>query len=68
MPGLSGYAVVEELNRFEKKPKIGVMTGWSKESDVGNENNLNVDFLIRKPFKFPVMSEYINKAFSADGE
>ena len=66
MPGMSGYAVVEELNMFEKKPKIGVMTGWSKEADDENESNLNVDFIIKKPFKFPVLSEYINKAFSAD--
>ena len=66
MPGMSGYAVVEELNMFEKKPKIGVMTGWSKEIDDENESNLNVDFIIKKPFKFPVLSEYIYKAFSAD--
>jgi CheY-like chemotaxis protein len=63
MPGLSGYVVVDVLNRLEKKPKIGVMTGWSKDDDGEDDNNLNVDFIIKKPFKFPVLSEYINKSF-----
>jgi CheY-like chemotaxis protein len=31
MPDVSGYKVVETLNRLEKRPKIGVMIGWSEK-------------------------------------
>ncbi len=44
------------------------MTGWSKENDAEDDNYLDVDFIIKKPFKFPVLSEYINKAFGSDGK
>ncbi len=63
MPGLSGHKVVEVLNRLEKKPKIGVMTGWSDKVRTEDDDELDVDFIIKKPIKFAVLAGYINDAF-----
>ncbi len=63
MPGLSGHQVVEVLNRLEKKPKIGVMTGWCERVKTGDDSDLDVDFIIKKPIKFSVLTGNINDAF-----
>lgn len=63
MPDVSGYKVVETLNRLEKRPKIGVMIGWSEKIEGIDKNELNVDFIIKKPFKFSVLVGHINDVF-----
>lgn len=50
MPGVSGHKVVEVLNMLEKKPKIGVMTGWSEKVMTEGVGELNVDFIIKKSY------------------
>ncbi len=60
MPDMSGHEVIAALDRIEKRPKIGVMTGWSEKIETEDKDELNVDFIIRKPFKFPELTEHIN--------
>ena len=62
MPDMSGHEVVAVLNKLEKRPKIGIITGWSEKIDTLND--LNVDFIAKKPFKFTELSGFINKTFS----
>ena len=66
MPDISGYKVAAALNKLEKKPKIGMMTGWSEKLKDEEKNKLNIDFTIKKPFEFSVLAEHINDAFGAN--
>ncbi len=66
MPGMSGHEVVAALSRIEKRPRIGVMTGWSEKIETEDKDELNVDFIIRKPFKFPELIDHINIALGAN--
>ena len=68
MPGISGYDVVAVLNSQEKKPKIGMMTGWSDKIEAKEGNGLNIDFIIKKPFELSVLAEHINDAFGMGSE
>jgi len=63
MPGMSGYEVAEVLNRMEERPKIGIMTGWSEKITAKEENELNIDFTIKKPFELSDLVGHINDAF-----
>ena len=62
MPDMSGHEVVAVLNKLEKRPKIGIITGWSEK--ISTLEELNVDFIAKKPFKFTELSGFINKTFS----
>ena len=64
MPDMSGHEVVAVLNKLEKRPKIGIITGWSEK--ISTLEELNVDFIAKKPFKFTELSGFINKTFSAN--
>jgi len=59
MPGISGYEVIEVLNKLEKRPKIGIITGWGENVDTAAEG-INVDFIARKPFDFSELAKQIN--------
>jgi hypothetical protein len=54
------------LDKLDKRPKIGLMTGWSDKLETKDKAELIVDFIIKKPFDFLEIKEYINDAFSAD--
>ena len=66
LPEVSGHEVVSVVNRMEQKPKIGVMTGWSEDVDLTKDGKvkLNVDFIIKKPFKFPDLARHVNALFA----
>ncbi|MBT6226690.1 MAG: response regulator [Candidatus Scalindua sp.] len=68
MPGISGYDVVAVLNSQEKKPKIGMMTGWSEKIKAKEGKGLNIDFIIKKPFELSVLADHINDAFGLGRE
>ena len=50
---------------MEKRPKIGIITGWSEELKPIDEEGMKVDFAIRKPFNFSELTKHINELFSA---
>jgi len=60
MPDMSGYEVVELLNRMEEKPKIGMMTGWNEKIKEKEENEPKINFIIKKPFEFSDLVKHIN--------
>jgi signal transduction histidine kinase len=64
MPNVYGYDVVRTLNELEKRPKIGIMTGWGEKLKPIDDEDFKVDFIIKKPFDFSELSKQINELFS----
>jgi|TARA_Y100000031_G_C8204075_1_gene377730 CheY-like chemotaxis protein len=63
MPGVYGYDVVEALNKLEKRPKIGIITGWGENVKPVDEEGYNVDFITKKPFDFEELTKKIYELF-----
>ena len=59
MPKVSGYDVVKALHKLKKVPKIGIITGWG-DLNFTEEDGKRVDFIIRKPIDFSILSKHIN--------
>ncbi len=64
MPNVFGYDVVKALNKLIKRPKIGIVTGWGK--DCVSDENIKIDFYLRKPFKQLELAKHINDLFGVD--
>ncbi len=60
MPNVSGYDVIKALNKLDKCPKIGIITGCDEELILLKEKNLKVDFLINKPFDLTELTRHIS--------
>jgi DNA-binding response OmpR family regulator len=60
MPDVFGYDVIKALNKLEKKPKIGMITGWGEKLNPMEDEGLKVDFIIKKPFDFSELTKHIN--------
>ncbi len=58
MPDVSGYDVINALNGLEKRPKIGIITGWG-ENLRPVEDGIKVDFIIKKPFNLSELRRQI---------
>jgi PAS domain S-box-containing protein len=58
MPDVCGYDVIKALNGLEKRPKIGIITGWG-ENLRPIEENIKVDFIIKKPFNLSELRRQI---------
>ncbi len=65
MPKISGYDVATVLNQLEKKPKIGIMSGSGKKLKPPEDEELKVDFIIKKPFDFSELTKLIDDALVA---
>ncbi len=63
MPDVFGIDVIKTINRLEKKPKIGVISGWEQEIKAVENEDLHVDFYQKKPFKFNELKKNINEMF-----
>jgi CheY-like chemotaxis protein len=64
MPDVNGYSVIKALNELKKRPKIGIITGWSDKLNPTNKNGLSVDFILKKPFEFSALVKKINQVFT----
>ena len=62
-----GINVINSLNELEKRPKIGIVTGWGEKLKGLEDNALKVDFVLIKPFKHSELTKQINDLFGADG-
>ncbi len=60
MPEVYGYEVIKALNKLEKRPKIGLVTGWGENLMPMEEEEFKVDFIIKKPFDFSELVKLIN--------
>jgi signal transduction histidine kinase/ActR/RegA family two-component response regulator len=66
MSGVNGYDVAMAINKLEKRPKIGIITGWGEKLEQFDEVDTKVDFILKKPFKNTDLTKHINDAFSTD--
>ncbi|MBT6051368.1 MAG: hypothetical protein HOG49_31590 [Candidatus Scalindua sp.] len=57
--------MIKVLNTMEKIPKVGIITGWAEEIKPIDEEGINVDFILRKPFKHAELAKHINELFGA---
>jgi CheY-like chemotaxis protein len=64
MPDVYGYDVIEALNKLEKRPKTGIMTGWNEKLKPIDDEVYKVDFIIKKPFKHAELAMRINSLFN----
>ena len=51
--------MVKALHKLKKVPRIGIITGWG-DLDFTEEDEEKIDFIIRKPFDFSILSKHIN--------
>ncbi len=65
MPGVSGHDVLKVIDELDKKPKVGLITGWDEKVETKSEDVLRVDFIIRKPFDFSKLASHINEILGA---
>ncbi len=63
MPNVFGYDVIKAFNNLEKRPKIGIITGWGEKLKPLDNEDLKVDFIIKKPFDFSELTKQINELF-----
>ena len=60
MPDVFGYDVINALNNLEKRPKIGIITGWGEKLKPIDGEDFKVDFIIKKPFDLSELSRHIS--------
>ena len=63
MPDVFGYDVIKAVNELEKRPKIGIITGWGEELKPIEGEGVKADFIIRKPFQRSELTKHINELF-----
>jgi len=59
MSDVFGYDVIKDFNELEKRPKIGIITGWGEKLKP-IEEGVKVDFIIKKPFDLSELTKHIN--------
>ena len=64
MPNVTGRDVIKELDTLDKRPKVGLITGWRLEMEDVKKEDLKVDFVVKKPFKFSELRRDIRNIFS----
>ncbi len=63
MPDLTGHDVIEIVDKLDKKPKMGLITGWDEKIESKEKEELKVDFIIKKPFVLSELAKQINELF-----
>ncbi len=61
MPDVSGYDVIKALNTLDKRPKIGIITGRVEKLKFLEGKNMQVDFIVKKPFDFSELTRQISE-------
>ncbi|MBC8554790.1 MAG: PAS domain S-box protein [Candidatus Brocadiales bacterium] len=64
MPEVSGLDIVKAVRALEKKPKVGLITGWENPYRTEEEKSLKADFVVRKPIDFSKLTRCINNVLS----
>ena len=65
MPDVFGYEVIKALNELDKRPKVGVINGWTEAKEITRGEDLKVDFVVRKPFELSEIRRNIRNIFGA---
>jgi two-component system NtrC family sensor kinase len=59
MPEVSGWDMIRAIESLDRKPKIGLITGWA---DMLRNEGIGVDFVVSKPIDFSILSGRIKEA------
>jgi len=68
MPQVSGWDVIKVVESLDKKPKIGLITGWADMLDSLNKDDMGVDFIISKPIKYNKLSTVVKETLLKEPE
>ena len=63
MPDVGGREVIKALDTLGKRPKVGLISGWSEKIATPQEEELKIDFFVKKPFDLSELSKHINRLF-----
>ena len=64
MPDVTGREVIKTLETLDRKPKVGIITGWNYTADDADKEDLKVDFIVKKPIDFEELVKHIHDVFS----
>jgi len=64
MPEVTGYDIIKTIGTLEKKPKVGIITGWEDAYKTEKGETLKADFIVRKPINFSELTRCINNVLS----
>ena len=65
MPENGSREVIKMLNTLNKRPVVGIVTGWSEDKEIFSVEDMKVDFIVKKPFDPSDIMTCINVAFNA---
>ncbi len=68
MPNVTGCDVAKFIAGLEKRPRVGVITGWREIDKYLYEECVKVDFVLKKPFDFSVLTKHINDVIGEDSK
>ncbi|MCP4251802.1 MAG: response regulator [Candidatus Scalindua sp.] len=63
MPNVYGYDVIKAINKLDRRPKIGIITGWEEALKPVDDGDYKIDFTLKKPFKHSVLNMKIKELF-----
>lgn len=61
MPEVTGWDMIEFIKSLERKPKIGLITGWAEMLDSLKRDDMDVDFVINKPINLRKLSSLVKE-------
>ena len=64
MPEVSGSDIIKTVKTLNKKPKVGIITGWDDVYGTMGKVSLEADFVLKKPINFSELTRCINNVFS----
>jgi DNA-binding response OmpR family regulator len=63
-PEVYDYDVIQNLNKLERRPRIGIITCWDGKLMTIKNGDLAVDFIARKPFDLTRLLRQISKVIN----
>jgi PAS domain S-box-containing protein len=67
MPGMSGWEVCREIKKIKPRIPVGLITGWGNEVGEEKMREVDLDFLISKPFDFNQILSTVAKTMESKG-
>ena len=58
------FRSIETIGTLEKKPKVGIITGWEDAYKTEKGETLKADFIVRKPINFSELTRCTNNVLS----
>jgi CheY-like chemotaxis protein len=65
MPGMNGWEVAADIRAKAPGTAIGVITGWESQVDRARLNELGIDLVVPKPFRFQQVLDIVSRTLAA---